>query len=128
MSCYLKQALCSPPGEEEPLLVEVEDGGLQLPGAQIHDPEEVEPGTGTITHFQPLSHTIRSKDGILEGEKIKNFTSRVKLKEKIATFSSKINEKLRTRDILSSLDSSIHKHYIYKVSSHIKRKESTYRY
>jgi hypothetical protein len=62
VSCYLEQALCSPPGEEEPLLVQVEDGGLQLPGAQIYDPEEVEPGPRAIAHFQPLCHTIRSKD------------------------------------------------------------------
>jgi hypothetical protein len=58
---YLQEALCSPLGEEEPLLVEVEDGGLQLPGAQIYNSEEVEPGS-PIAHFQPLSHTIRSKD------------------------------------------------------------------
>jgi hypothetical protein len=62
VNCYLEQALCSPPGEEEPLLVQVEGGGLQLPGAQIYDSEEVEPGPRTITHFQPLSHTIRSKN------------------------------------------------------------------
>jgi hypothetical protein len=60
-SAYLEQVLCSPPGEEEPLLVQVEDGGLQLPGAQIYDPEEVEP-RAPIAHFQPLSHAIRSKD------------------------------------------------------------------
>ncbi len=61
VSCYLEQVLCSPSGEEEPLLVQVEDGGLQLPGAQVNDSEEVEPGP-PVARFQPLSHTISPKD------------------------------------------------------------------